>query len=198
MTKYNRLELLLMGYHKTEYIELDYYAVYGAYRGVGLRFLSYEKNLRDNQKYAIIQDNLKSHSYNWNDYVFSNIINIYSFSHIRKNNEHIALQALTAVEEIAHLYWERWGVLEDGTILQPKETEKIIKMKLSSSSLHVSIPTIEEEKASFEAARADKRKIELLDCARRLEYWEKKYDNNPSMHTEKALMETDIIYEQML
>ena len=61
------------------------------------------------------------------------MINIYHIRHIRKNNEHIAIQALSAAENVAGYYWERWAVLKDGTILRPEETEKIISLLLAQA-----------------------------------------------------------------
>ena len=129
----NRLELIIMGYRRDYYYETSHYDEFGAYWVGDLKFLSYKKQLKDDQKYAIIKNHLDSFAYDWNEYAYHNMINIYHFRHIRKNNELIAIRALSVSEKNAYFYWERWAVLKDGTILRPEETEKIIKLLLDQS-----------------------------------------------------------------
>ena len=55
--------------------------------------------------------------------VYSELIATYFFKHIELGHEEDAIWALIIAEEEKAEYWNIWGVLDDGSILDPSQTQ---------------------------------------------------------------------------
>ena len=94
----------------------------------GKRFICYRRKLKEEQELLIIQEHIKSPTYLWKDNAYCDTISIYYFMNIKKNEEWSVPWALSMNTQDGVGRWKSWGVLEDGTILSPSETNKLIKL----------------------------------------------------------------------
>ncbi len=124
----NRVELVLGAFLKHEYIPNGYLARgnNGFYDAGDYKYISYSKTKNHNEKRALMTQVLEK------PYIFTSrhrerSFKIFSFMHVRKTHEHKIIQALIARPEHAYRYWERWCLFKDGTILEPRLTEKLLK-----------------------------------------------------------------------
>lgn len=124
----NTLELLMGALPQSADYELKLIDNKPVYCLKGKRFISYRKNFSCELQKSIIQEHINSPSYRWKENVYLNMISLYYFMDIKKNHERIASLTLSRGIEDSYLWWRIWGVLEDGTILSPRVTRKIIKL----------------------------------------------------------------------
>ena len=137
----NILEAVLTMYRKEPWMSAESFAIerdtlYGAYRVNQNNYISYGKELTDDEKYAIIAtQRSKPLRHFRNNVVTAEVIDptAFFFMHIGKNDVGKVIWALTGEDEdlINERYWERWCSLSDGIILNDRETEKLTTMSVS-------------------------------------------------------------------
>jgi len=138
--KYNRLELILLA--DTQYHHLDYQPLlkmYSAYILSGSYILSYGKKLTQAIKREIItkiitneilMHNFKDgypNEFNFYDGVYMDTVYTFTFKHIKRGFEHEAIEALPDSDMRVTESGEQWGVLEDNTILNQKQTLELLQ-----------------------------------------------------------------------
>jgi len=123
----DRAELILGAFLENGHMSNGYLAMgsNGFYYAGDNKFISYRKIRHDDDKRALIKD-YSEDLLEWNLHEDKHYV-IFSFMHVRKSYEHKITQALTAIPEHLPYYWDRWCLFDDGTILEPKLTEKFIK-----------------------------------------------------------------------
>jgi len=140
----NPLERALRIEEKSYPYSLKLIDVYPVYCIEGQKYICYRKILKREQEYLIIQEHINSATYEWKENVYHNTISLYHFMSIKKDQEWIASCALSKGIEDSYLWWNIWGVLEDGTILSPTETRKIIKLLQNNEESHKPVSTMPE------------------------------------------------------
>ena len=136
----NRFELIWSGYAKMwhttrEHMDCELEANCGTYSVFkGLHYISYGKKFLDETKLEIIT----KYDYDWNlsfftidesfdqnpNLNYSETSVLFSFREIKRSYETVALKALLSIgTSLETAYWEHWLRLEDGTILNPEETQ---------------------------------------------------------------------------
>ncbi len=135
--KYNRLELLLLGDLQQD--NLDYQPLlkdYGVYLLSSTSFISYGKRLSDarkkeiiqkiaNKEVAVYEESKYSDGYfNWWDCSYDETVVTFSFYHTKRGYEHEALPFIENSSSINYL--PEFGLLEDGTILDKKQVQKLV------------------------------------------------------------------------
>ena len=122
----NPLELELRS-QSVDY-ELKLVDVYPVYCLEEQRFINYRRFPDREQKHSIILEYINSPTYKWKKTAYCNTISLFHFINIRKGDEQCVPDILRESMENNSHWWETFGVLEDGTILSPEETRKIIKL----------------------------------------------------------------------
>ncbi len=124
----NPLELELRG-QSVDYA-LKFIDVYPVYCLKGQKYICYRKILKSEQQYSMIQEHINSSTYEWKENVYHNTISLYYFMNVSKGQECFISSPYAFHKDTENDYfrWKIWGVLEDGTILSPSETRKIIKL----------------------------------------------------------------------
>ena len=142
----NRFELVWSGYSGIEWasrrtMDAELNVNFGKYSVFnGTHHISYGKKFKDETKLKIISafdyeehlnDILLSEAFEPHlnfDFNHKNPFVLFSFKEIRRSHEIIALQALMSIgTNLESTYWENWLLLEDGTILNNKDTKKYFK-----------------------------------------------------------------------
>ena len=134
----NSLERELRKFHKSYPYSLKLIDVYPVYCFEEQKYICYRKILKEQEKLLIIQEHIKSPTYAWKENAYYNTISLYYFMSIKKNEEYRIPYTLETNIEGIYRFWDVWGVLEDGTILTPYETRKIMKL-LQSSTIQFNI-----------------------------------------------------------
>ena len=123
----DRLELVLMTYFKMPFSPGYYKRSSGSYYAEKHRYFSYEEELNDTQIQNIIREEMKKtfpmSMFKQAPSIKNELIATYFFKHIQLGYEEDALMALIVPDEERSQYWEVWGVLDDGSILDPLQTE---------------------------------------------------------------------------
>ncbi len=141
-----RLELLLRGYYQESWFSPKVES-YGAYNVEEHRFLSYENELSDEQIHHIIRTEVKrsfpsiTHRIGHIPNIGSKLIAVYYFMHVPVQHEEDALIALMAPEERRGDYWDRWGVLDNGSILNPQQTEPFLSSFSGNEYNTITVPS---------------------------------------------------------
>lgn len=130
----NTLEMVLAAKDGIYPLSSGCYGSNGFYDAGGASYFTYGKHKSDKEKRNLIESEI---SINFKERVLASLT-VFSFRHIRKNYEHIAIRAMLFNDDYD---WERWGVLKDGTILNPIETKDKIASGIDMSySLSDDIP----------------------------------------------------------
>ncbi len=117
---FNKLELVLAAKEDSVFhMSSGYYEDAGFYVAGEARYFTYGNHKSNKEKRNLIQSDISVY---FKERVLASLT-VYSFSHIRKNYEHMAIKAMIFNNDDD---WERWGVLKDGTILNPTETKEKI------------------------------------------------------------------------
>jgi hypothetical protein len=149
----NALEVELEKNSQLTKYALKFIDVYPVYCLEEQRFINYRRFPYRELKHLIIREYINSPTYKWKKTAYCNAISLFHFINIRKGNEQRALDALRESAVNCHYRWETFGVLEDGTILSPEETRKIIKL-LQNSAVELFLRINEdEEEQNMEEAR---------------------------------------------
>ncbi len=123
----NRLELVLTTYFRMPFGSGYYKYSGGTYYAEKHRYFCYEEELNDTQIQNIIrvevQKTFPISMFKQAPSIKSKLIATYFFKHIELGYEEDVLMALMVLDEKRSLYWEVWGVLDDGSILDPLQTE---------------------------------------------------------------------------
>jgi hypothetical protein len=124
--EHNGLDLLLMGFNKTPYIYMKENES-NAYRVKEKHYLSYEKELTVEEIQHIIRLDIRDMINNIippaRPSAFTELIATYFFKHIDIGDEAEAIFVLLAIEENRDIDCDIWGVLDDGSILNPNLTQ---------------------------------------------------------------------------
>ena len=131
----NPLEVRLRSVSKLYPYSLKLIDVYPVYCFEKQKYICYRKELKEEQQLLIIQEHIDSPAYKWKENAYFNTISLYYFMNIKKNKEWFASWGLSINKGIENGYpWKIWGVLEDGTILNRRETRKIMKLLQSNAN----------------------------------------------------------------
>lgn len=146
----NPLELELRS-QSVDY-ELKFIDVYAVYCLEEQRFINYRRFPDREQKHSIILEYINSPTYKWGKTAYCNMISLFHFINIRKGDERFVPDALhESMENNSHC-WETFGVLEEGTIISPEESRKIIKL-LQSTTFESDL-NIDDDEEEWNAEKA--------------------------------------------
>ena len=146
----NRLELVLDAYFKAPWFchthdELQRKAYYAEDH----RYFSYEEELTKPEIEHTIRRAVRHRfpalvtpPYSS---VHSELIATYFFKHIEVGHEEDAIWALIIVEEEKAEYWDIWGVLDDGSILDPSQTKPYLNSFAGNKYNEIEVPIYRPE-----------------------------------------------------
>ena len=137
--EYNRLELVLMGMNKLPYILIKETDT-STYCMKQYHYLTYEEGLTTQDIHNIIRLDMKE-SPLIKPSVLSELVAAYYFKHIDIGHEEEAIIPLTVEEESKRLHWDIWGVLDDGSILNPNQTEPYLS-KFRGNTYNEYVPRV--------------------------------------------------------
>jgi len=146
----NRLELVLMAYFKTPWLFLTHdRPQQEAYYAEEHRYFSYEVELTKLEIQHIIrrevQQNFPALVTPHYSSVHNKLIATYFFKHIEVDHEEDVILALMLAEEEKAGYWDIWGVLDDGSILDPLQTEPYLSRFSGNKYNEIEIPVYRKD-----------------------------------------------------
>ncbi|QSZ42843.1 hypothetical protein GJV85_12230 [Sulfurimonas aquatica] len=144
----DRVELTLSGYSRNPFY-IPSKERYGVYHLGENRFVTCDNSLSKEEICNIIRSEMKQNSpeqfaqlKNSVPNVRSNLVDVYFFINVDFGREHYLVESLEATEAQRISYWTAWGVLDDGTILNPEHTKVLYSEYLASKCASVALLSV--------------------------------------------------------
>ncbi len=136
-----RLDLILTGiFGYPVHIKQD-----SAFNAGKNQYGSYIDKLSDEDIKNVIRSASRNYDFDAKTNVKNELVVICYFTHIEEFHEEELFFALNASEKDKHLFWDIWGVLDDGSILNPSQTEPYLSSFPGNIYNEIQVPHFDRE-----------------------------------------------------